>query len=276
MMLVVVAWNVTVAYIDSKLQHKENQDVYASCHKIWAARGLYNSLAEQNSIVSMQRAFEHGAKGAEVDFHYDVKMGIFIVSHDHPTHDGDGNLVYTKKDGKLLTLQAFFAAVGDGHWFWLDYKNLDKLSVTETDDAIKRLSEITQEGDIRERLYIEGSNPLRLSLYTDAGFKTILGIHPLRDNNPFASIEMNAYKIAYSFRNITGIAMAYGRVGARGYGETAEKLFGSIPIFLFHVPDQQELLYDLMEKPNVRVVLVEKGRSLNRYAINACEHASGR
>ncbi len=164
MVLVVVAWNITVAYVDTKLQDKEHQGVYDSCHKIWAARGLYNSLAEQNSIVSMQRAFAHGAHGAEVDFHYDVKVDLFIISHDHPTEDAAGNLVYTKKDGMLLTLQAFLEAVGDGHWFWLDYKNLDKLSVAETENAIRRLLAVTQEGGIRERLYIEGSNPLRLSM----------------------------------------------------------------------------------------------------------------
>lgn len=275
MVLVVVTWNITVAYVDAKLQQKDNQGVYESCHKIWAARGLYNSLADQNSIGSMQRAFEHGAQGAEVDLHYDVKMDLFIISHDHPTHDGDGNLVYTKKDGILLTLQAFLQTVGHGRWFWIDFKNLDKLSVTETESAIGRLLEITQEGGIRERLYIEGSNPLRLSMYTDAGFKTILGIHPLRDNNPFASIEMNAFKIAYYFRNITGIAMAYGGVNDPIYGDNAEKLFGSIPIFLFHVPDHRELLYSLMEKPNVRVVLVEKNLSINRYAVNGCEETSG-
>ncbi len=86
---------------------------------------------------------------------------------------------------------------------------------------------------------------------------------------------MNAFKIAYYFRNITGIAMAYGGVDDPIYGKNTEKLFGSIPIFLFHVPDQKELLYDLMDKPNVRVVLVEKSRSINRYAVNACDEVSG-
>ncbi|MCK5379018.1 MAG: hypothetical protein KAJ78_06420, partial [Acidobacteria bacterium] len=128
---VMVAWNLTVAYVDTELQDKEHQGVYDSCHKIWAARGLYNSLAEQNSIESMRRAFDHGAHGAEVDLHYDVRMNLFIISHDHPIEDKNGNLIYELKNGRLLTLEELLEAVGAGHFFWLDYKNLDHLTVEE-------------------------------------------------------------------------------------------------------------------------------------------------
>ena len=182
----------------------------------------------------------------------------------------DGTLIYTKKDGKLLTMEKLLQTVGEGHYFWLDYKNLDKLSDKETQAGIERLLSITQ-GSIRNRIYIEGSNPLRLSMYTDAGFKTILGIHPLRESNPFSLIVINAFKIVYYFTNISGIALPYGSKDDPIYGEETAKSLASIPVFLFHVPDDKELLYKLVDKKSVRVILVGRDLSINRFDINACK-----
>ena len=267
----VAAWNILVAYVDKELSGREHKGVYQSCHKIWAARGLYNSHDERNSITSFRRAFEHGTQGGEVDFSYDVKMNRFIVSHGHPKKDADGNFIYPKKEGELLTLEHLFQAAGEGHYFWLDYKNLEHLSAEETRLAIARLLDITEENGLRERLYIEGSNPLKLSRYTQAGFKTILGVHPLPQSNPFASIVINAYKVAYSFTDITAVALGYGSIDDPVYGEDTEKSFGSIPIFLFHVPDNEALLQSLVRKNGVRVILVGRDKSIDRYSINSCK-----
>ena len=271
MVVVVIAWNLTVAYVDKQLTDNNDDSVYASCHKVWSARGLYTTHSEQNSIVSIQRAFTEGALGVEVDLYYDVKMDRFIISHDKPVEDKEGNLVYAEKNGKLLTLDVLLQAVGKGHYFWLDYKNLDKLSVQESEYAIKRLLHITSRGVLRKSLYIEGSNPFRLSMYTDAGFKTILGIHPLRESSFLSSIVINGYKIGYYFSNITGVALAYGAIGDPIYGEETEKSIGSIPSFLFHVPDDEALLHKLVDKSAVRVLLVGRDVSINCFDINSCE-----
>ncbi len=271
MVVVVITWNLTVAYVDKQLQEHSDDSVYANCHKVWAARGLYKTHSEQNSIISMQRAFTEGALGVEVDLYYDVKMDRFIISHDKPVKDKEGNLKYTEKNGKLLTLEALLQTVGEGHYFWLDYKNLDKLSVQESNHAIKRLLSITPEATFRKSLYIEGSNPFRLSMYTYAGFKTIMGIHPLRESSLFSSIVINGYKLGYYFSNITGVALAYGSIDDPIYGEKTEKSLGAIPSFLFHVPDDKELLHTLVSKSAVRVLLVGRDISLNRFHINNCE-----
>ena len=271
LVVAVIIWNLSVSYVDKKLQEKSDDTVYANCHKIWAARGLYNVHSEQNSIVSIQRAFAEGALGVEVDLYYDVKMDRFIISHDKPAKDKKGNLVYTEKNGKLLTLETLFQTLGEGHYFWIDYKNLDKLSVQESKHAIKRLLSITEEVTLRESLYIEGSNPLRLSMYTDAGFKTILGIHPLRESSLFSSIVINGYKLGYYFSSITGVALAYGTTEDPIYGEETEKSLGAIPTFIFHVPDNEVLLHKLVVKSSVRALLVGRDISINRFDINSCE-----
>lgn len=271
LVVAVIAWNLTVSYVDKQLQENSDDSVYVNCHKVWAARGLYNGHSEQNSIVSMQRAFTEGALGVEVDLYYDVKTDRFIISHDKPVKNKEGNLVYTEKNGKLLTLEVLLESVGEGHYFWLDYKNLDKLSVQESEHAIKRLLHITSKGVLHESLYIEGSNPFRLSMYTDAGFRTILGIHPLRESSLFSSIVINGYKMGYYFNNITGIALAYGSIEDPIYGEETEKSLGTIPSFLFHVPDDKALLHTLVSKSAVRVLLVGRDMSINRFDINSCE-----
>jgi hypothetical protein len=270
LLLLVIAWNIAVYYADRTLQTRRYDTVYDSCHKIWSSRGLYHTKEERNTLTSFGRAFAHGAHGAEVDFSYDVAMDRFIVGHGHPKKGPDGRFVYTQKAGGLLTLETLFERLGEGHAFWLDYKNLDDLGVEETEKAIRRLKVITSDGTLRERLYIEGSNPLRLSLYTDAGFNTILGIHPLSERNPFSSIVINGYKMLYVYSNITGIALGYGSVERPVYGEATSKRLGSIPVFLFHVPDDKVLLQRLVNTPNVRALLAGRDVSIDRFGITAC------
>ena len=274
--LIVVAvlslmWNLTIAYVDAQLSKRTYPNMYDNCNKIWSSRGLYNSYKERNSISSFKRAFEHGAIGAEVDFSYDAKMNRFVVGHGHPKKDAEGNYIYAKKDGIILTLEKLFDAVGEGHSFWLDYKNLEHLSTDETKSAIKRLKEITAYHHLRERLYIEASNPLALPSYTEAGFKTILGIHPLPEGSFFSSLVINGYKVAYFFNDITAIAMPYGSVERPIYAHQTEQILKGIPVFLFHVPDETLLLQQLLDDKDVRVLLVGRDRSIDRFSIRACK-----
>lgn len=266
----VVLWNITVWYVDDQLTKRDFAAVYDDCHKIWSSRGLYNTRDERNSITAFRRAFEEGAYGAEVDFHYDAKSDRFIVSHGHPKKDANGDYIYPKKEGKILTLEALFSAAGEGHYFWLDYKNLEHMTAAETEQAIKRLIAITEVDAIRDRLYIEASNPLALSRYTDAGFKTILGIHPLPEKNIFSSVVVNAYKIAYCFNNITALAMPYGSIDNPVYGKRAQKRFGAVPLFLFHVPEDEALLKELVDKESVRVMLAGRDKSIDRFDTTNC------
>ena len=264
----ILIYNSTLIYVNNNIDKKQDSTIYNSAHKIWAARGLYKNKAEQNSVTSIKRAFEKGTLGVEVDFSYDVDMNRFIISHDHPKKNKNGKLIYTTKDGELLTLEKLFIQTGKNHYFWLDYKNLDKLSDTQTHKAIGRLEKISKVYDIKERLYIEGSNPLKISLYTDAGFKTILGIHPLPESNIFSSILVNGYKIAYYFRNISALAMPYGSLKNPIYKTKTQEILKTIPVFLFHVPDDENLLINLVQTNDVRVMLVGRDESINRYYID--------
>lgn len=273
LLLIVGTYHALVAYIDEQLQNQDYaSDVYNSCNKVWAARGLYNSRSEQNTPEAMLRAFSLGANGAEVDVHYDTKLKIFIVSHDHPVKGADGKLVYTKKNNAILSLEDFLKQVGKDRYFWLDFKNLGALDKQQTKTVIQHLNKITQFDSLKERFYIEGSNPIILSKYTDAGFKTILGIHPIRESLFSSSFVINIYKMAFYFSNVSVIGMAHGKhINDPVYGEKTQASLKNIPLFLFHVPDDEKLIRKLVNIRDVKVVMVGKDLSINRYDIDACK-----
>jgi hypothetical protein len=261
-----------VNYTESKLQKRDFAEAYSSCHKIWSARGVYgNDGIEQNSLRSLQQGFDAGALGVEVDLHYDVEMKKFIISHDYPTRGESGELIYTQKEGKLLTLEEVFAKFSQKYYFWMDYKNLGKISSQETKEAIARLLEITQKNSLRERIYIEGTHPLKLAEYTDAGFKTIFDIQPLPQSSFTTKVVLELYKAFYARGGFTVLGMHYGKLDNPTYGDKMKEILGDIPVFLYHVPDDRELLDRLIDNDQIRVMLVGRDINLNRFDRNKCE-----
>ena len=270
-LLLVFIYNALILYIDENIEKRNHKNVYKKCSKVWSSRGVYNSFYEQNSISSFQKAFDEGHMGVEVDFYYDVKMNKFIVSHDRIHKDTEGDFIYFLKDGKLLTLEKVFEKFGKKYYFWLDYKNLDRLTTEETLSAIKRLNVITQNSNIREKLYLEGSTPNTLEMYTKAGYKTLFAFQPLKADSIFSSISSNIYKIAYYFYDITAIAISYGPVDNPKYSEQSQENLKGIPTFLFHVPNEEKLLKKLVKHKNIRVMLVGRDESVNRADIKNCD-----
>jgi len=272
LILIIVASIATVNYTESKLQKRDFAEAYNSCHKIWSARGVYgNDGIEQNSLRSLQQGFGAGALGVEVDLHYDVKMKKFIISHDYPTRGESGELIYTKKEGKLLTLEEVFEKFSTKYYFWMDYKNLGKISSQETSEAIARLLEITQKNSLRERIYIEGTHPLKLAEYTDAGFKTIFDIQPLPQSSFTTKVVLELYKAFYARGGFTVLGMHYGKIDNPTYGDKMKKILGDIPVFLYHVPDDSALLEQFLENEQIRVMLVGRDINLNRFDRNRCK-----
>ena len=133
------------------------------------------------------------------------------------------------------------------------------------------MKEITKEHGLRERVYIEGTHPLKLADYTKAGFKTIFDIQPLPEKYFTTTLVINAYKFAYARGDFTVIGMHYGHLDAPVYAEKTHKLLGDIPVFLYHVPDNTALLKRLIKNPQVRVLLVGRDIVTHRYDMNNCK-----
>jgi len=271
LLFLTLLYNGTIIYVDQNIDKIKHDGVYNSCHKVWSSRGVYDTHKSQNSLASFSNAFALGHKGVEVDFYYDVKMHKFIISHDRPKVDKEGNNHYALKDGKLFTLEELLETLGKDHYFWLDYKNLDRLSMDETKAAIKRLDSITKDSNIKKRLYLEGSTPNTLDIYTNAGYSTLFAFHPLKADSIFSSISSNIYKIAYYFYDITAIAMPYGPLNNPKYSQQTQENLKGIPTFLFHVPEDEKLLKELVKKEDVRVLLVGRDKSVNYAQITNCK-----
>lgn len=268
--VVIVLYNGVSFYVDKNIIRNDYSGVYDSCYKVWSARGIYENVEEQNSLKSLRRAFSVGYEGAEIDLYYDVESNRFVISHDRPKKSKNGKLLYSKKEGSILTLEQVFKRLGEDHYFWLDYKNLDRLSEENTNKAIARLLEISADNAIRERFYIEGSNPFILTKYTTAGFKTIFGIHPSYESKSYSSIALNIYKIAFYFNDISAFAISYGLLDDPIYGMNTQQSLKGLPVFLFHVPDNEALINELIAKQEVRMLLAGRDLSLDRAYLNVC------
>ena len=262
----IASYYLMAAYVDHKLEDRSYAGVYNDCHKIWAARGLVvegpdiTPNGTQNSIESIGLAFRKGARGTEVDHYYDTELKQFIVSHDRP---------YNLKNGSLLTLETLFNATGGKGYFWLDFKKLRKLNKEEASAAALRLEAITSQQGLKKRIYVEGEDPVNLSLFRQAGFNTIMDTHPLADNNPFTPMVINLYKALFYFGDFTVMAMNYGEIDDPIYGPRTQKSMGDIPVFIYHVADDAALLSTLSASASVRAILVQN-HSLNRYQVNSC------
>ena len=252
--LLTIIYNGLLFYVDSHIHKKDYSNVYNNPHVVWSSRGLYEDSLEQNTLHSFKKAFNEGFLGVEVDCYYSLEENKFIISHAEP-----------KKNMKpTLTLEKLFLELGKGHYFWIDYKNLDRLDEETSLKAIKRLDKITALDNLKERIYLEGSTPNHLQYYAGVGYKTLFAFGPLRENNVFASISSNFYKMIFYFYDMSAVAIQYGSIENPKYGKKAEKNLKGIPVFLFHIPNDTTLLKKLIEKDDVRVMLVGRDKSVNR------------
>ena len=149
--------------------NRNQVDIYNNCHKIWATRGLVTEgdlslTSSGNSIKTIKLAFQEGAKGSEVDVFFDNSLEQYIVSHNYP---------YQSINGKVLSLEELFNAIGSEFYIWLDLKKLGRLSSQQMVVAVNRLKMITTTAGNKDKIYIEGEDPVNLGYFRDADFKTI-------------------------------------------------------------------------------------------------------
>jgi hypothetical protein len=247
---IVFAYVGSLWYVDARLRDRSLADVYQSGGKIWATRGLVSEGVERNSIASVRNAFARGAPGTEVDIFYDTALKQFVVSHGRN---------YRVKKRKLLSLEHLFEETGQGtQLFWLDFKGLRHLSSTDLEEAVSRLDVITREHGLRSRVYVEGGAPLSLAAFQRAGFHTIFDIYPLRSRFPFWSLVINSYKIAYYFGGFSVVSMKYGDQSDPVYSAEIAAALAEVPVFLYHVPEDEDVLSALLASSSVRVILINQ------------------
>ncbi len=250
---ITLAFLVATAWADWGLQNRKQANVYENPHKIWAARGLVlndrriTRHGTQNSIESIERAFQHGAQGVEVDAYFDPPLGRYVVSHDRP---------YNLKNGELLTLGPLLDAVGTQGEFWLDLKKLRHLAHGELNSAIAELARLTSTHGLKGRFYVEGEDPVNLSAYRRAGFLTVYDTHPLTDANPLTPLVVDLYKLIYYFGDHSVMGMNSGEGAELIYGPVTRRALLNVPMFIYHAPDEHQRINVLLSNPDVRVILI--------------------
>ena len=267
---VMTGFILTIAWADYNLAQRTNARVYNEPHKVWATRGLVTNGSDgspvrvRNSIESISYAFSRGARGTEVDVFYDTEKCAFIVSHGRR---------YEKPNGTLLNLETLFNAVGEDGYFWLDWKDLRQLNRNQLLAALARLKQITARGNLRDRVYVEGEAPFSLLAVNQAGFQTIYDCRPMLDSNFLGPVLVDVFKAVYSFGGFTVMGMNSGTRTDPIYGPNTRRVLRTIPVFVYHVPDDMEFLEELASSRDVRVIILQQdidrfgfvaGKSWNR------------
>lgn len=251
-----------VLWVDRYLEQRADT-VYGLTPKQWIPRGFYGDDVAQNSVRGVRAAFERGALGAEVDFHYDPDRDRFVVAHDDPRIDAQGRRQFDLIDGRELTLAELMQETAKDHYFWWDFKNLGYLDREETTRAIAQLEVIGAIHGVKERAYIEGSDPIRLARYKRAGFHTILAFQPVDERWPGSSLITDLAKLLVWIGNLDGIAIRYRETDLADLGPGTLESLRHVPLFIFHVPPRRELVAKLAALPQVRVILVGRGISVD-------------
>lgn len=259
-------YSLLVGLLNISLENNSTNGVYADCHKVWSTRGLVvgqnaDDVSAGNNTEAIMRAYEHGARGVEIDVFYDSPLGHFIVSHDRP---------YELKDGRLLPLEELLATLPNDMYIWLDLKKLRHLEEAEAKAAVEHLQNVAiSVGREPASIYVEGADPVNLNRFRNGGFSTIFDTYPLPEQHPLAGLVTNIFKAIYRLGAFGVMSMNYDQDGDVIYGPKTAARLRSIPLFIYHVPDNTALLRELSAVPNVRVLLVHDHQA-DRFSINAC------
>ncbi len=259
---IVAALKVTAMWGEQRIAQRTSA-VYSLAPKQWIPRGFYGNGVVENSLRSVRAAFERGAHGVEVDFYYDTSADRFVVSHDGPQIDAQGRQHFVQVDGGELTLDELIQVTGVGHYYWFDFKNLGQLDDEETERAIARLEVIGAIHGVKDRAYIEGSDPLRLARYRRAGFHTILAFQPFDERWPGSSLGTDIAKILIWAGGHDGLAVRHRATDMREMGPATREALRQVPLFLFHVPADRAHVAELVALPQVRVLLVGRDISVD-------------
>lgn len=252
LLAVFLTYIAVLTYVDNRLSQRDKSHLLQQCFKVWSTRGLVadstNRLNDANSIEAVSAALKAGAKGVEVDVFFDVELDRFIVSHDKP---------YNLKNGQLLTLSKLFLAIELPSYYWLDFKKLTRLNESEVKQAVNRLKLISKETVPFSQIYIESEHPLKLPPFQNEGFRTILDTQPLPESYYGTRFIHNLYKIVYYFGDFSVMGLGYGEISDPEYNQISEEVLKNVPLFIYHVPNEEALIQRLSNQRHVRVVLNE-------------------
>lgn len=202
-------------------------------------------------VDSIERAVLMGRRyqGMEIDVVYDSTADYYDVGHPPVPSAG-------------ISLERLLAAVPEveGHYFWLDVKNLTE---SNAEAACRRLVALARQFDIVGKVIVESPNPRALSCFTAAGFYTSYYLFP------DAGLEsMGPEEVARYYREVKA-NLAASRVNA------LSSSYRSLPFIETYFPEADVLLWYLEPEKTLqaRVALAWLERS-SRVRVILVKHYS--
>lgn len=246
--ILLVIITITVIVVDFNFSRSQPKTMYSGCFKVWAHRSNFEKSSNANESSKLK------ARGREIDIYYDPDSESYIVSHDYP---------YILRNERLLKLEEVFINTDIKGYYWLDFKNLKDLSISNTKTATKILRELLEEYSLIERTIIESKDLINLSVFSKNGFFTSYWIAPQEDRNMVAFwFNIYKYKIGFLYGEFSALSIDYNH-----YGSITEEVFSQMPIHIFTV-NEKNILMELMAKENVKIILSDE----NYYLENSCGH----
>ena len=198
--------------------------------KIFAHRGYIDENSPENSISSLNKAYNYGFDGVEIDLWFiDDK---FYITHDQPE---------AKELANLALLQDFLIYKDFG--YWLDFKNLDISNYKKAINCLKSNIKNLNLADIFFVPYIDDYNLCEII------FKEV---NKVFDNNlKIAAIFDNINKIENLHRLISNINLKYLSIKSDLVTQQNIKKLSNINLMAWTIKDQ--VTFNLLKQQNIKI-----------------------
>lgn len=219
------------------------------CKKVWAHKGLGKSDYTYD-LPSIQRAFDAGFGGVELDVYYEPESKVYYVTHD-----------FSKPDARNIRLtQALDVAVEAEKRFWLDFINLKGMATGHAIEAATVLKRMLSQEGLLDRVFVESQSIFGLKRLAEAGIKTSYWINAdERKSDAVFYGMLYREKAGVLIIGASAVSMDYEKFGDRIYAT-----FSNLPMFLFTINEDSIKKYHGMD--NIKIVLTDGPK----YALMNC------
>jgi len=211
-----------VGFVNYRFRAAHFDHQLPSTPMVWA-HAAYRSPSHSNPLPLIEQTFQDGAKGVEIDIHFDAPSQRFVISHDEP---------YARFEGELRYLDEVFSRCKRSGYYWLDFKNLAWGNYHE---ARSRLLELLQLHNLTDRVYVESRNGLLLRTFASHGIKTIYWIG--YDDLWPGPLKALRSKGVIAISQFNAVSSPFARVEKPSYMEE----FSHLPLFAFTINDPARL-----------------------------------
>jgi len=242
---------ILILYVNISFSRLQTAPFYDGCYKVWGHRGYFKNY-EMNSLEGFQQAFDMGARGVELDVHYDTERNRFVVAHDLPEESFGTD---------VLQLEEVFAKLGERGFFWLDIKNLGGMRASLVKNVADLMLDLLTRYSLKEKVIVESKVSQKLAAFSKRGIFTSYWITPGRNNGFLAArLKLFRFKVGFLRGGFSAVSMNY-----LNFTPDIQKKFANVSVHLFTI-NGQDHISEYLNMSNVKIILSDD----NFYTLNTC------